>query len=102
MLLAVSRRACPAAVASGLRLSRLTLTRDARSPAHWSLSRCGGECAVDARQAALAAENGQRVEQAEADRLAGDGDAHGVDDVADLDALGRDELVRQLFELRRR
>ena len=53
---------------------------------------------VDSCQAAVAAEDGQRVEQAEADRFAGDGDADGVDDVADLDAVAVDERVRRFFQ----
>ena len=43
--------------------------------------------AVEAGEAGVAAEDGEAVIDAGADAFAGDGDAEGVDDVADFDAL---------------
>ena len=46
----------------------------------------------------LAAEDREDIEQAEADRLAGHGDAHGVDDRAEAEAAGRDEALERSFQ----
>ena len=61
------------------------------SPANCHSDRCvpaSYQRPVDPCQASLFAQDRQRVEQPQADRLAGHGHAHRVDDLADLDPFG--------------
>ena len=57
-----------------------------------------GHGPLDPPQAALAAENCQRFEQAEADGLASDCDAQRVDQLADLNSFSGDEVLECFFD----